>query len=483
MDQPLTLIVVSTIFDEIADKKFPEKVSNGILGLLKTLCEGPDQTWSSWEQISTAQRLRTAPLCKGYQARLQAADDRQAYLLTQVLPDAEAGDKPVEMVSASGAEGLACGEPALLVSDSVCDDVAGFSGKLAERQARNVLVLQSKYHLDRTRSSLDMIPMHADRSLYKFRLDSRYRALTRPWHASGSFLLFRVEDHDDALRVPSRSGSPHPEVRGLLRWQKAAPAGRTPSVTVSGKGRTSAAMRQLDLQDSEFEKLGIGSDLRPAVRSLKGPQDLDKVKNLYSDRQQFAVRELMKGLPPKQVRLEQKKRFGSDREESTDDEQSRTGGLPQYSVRRPPADSTQRNGKAEDAMANTGKTSDTNDAQPRILKVSHLLKSVHEPAPLDLKSRQGRIHLRRLNCHELEEVARLTADCRKTDFKAAMALVRHTILACAVKPSGEALFEKEKQAGELDVELAIEIFEEAARLNGLETKRISACSDALRKIS
>ncbi len=476
---PITLFVADTICHDIGN--LPVHVAGGILKLLKDLCADPAHAKAALDPGAGPPGAYSLDMGKGWTIRILTKPDSREFLVTHAVPRHqpfagalhESTVRPRSMVFHPNA-------PTLAISGQVCEDIQRHS----PRWAVKVINLMVKFYEDPASDSLDHKSLHHSDDFYSIRLDGSNRGVTLKPAFPKPVELVHVGTHDSARRWIKERKATDLTVLGTVQMHHGTsrPAQalqrRTPA-------RAKAAHRELRLEDSTLRKLGIPDSLFRTVRSLRGPEDLARVRGLFSEQAMHAI----KGRMAKQTVGTIRRDWLALHPQGTD--VSRTLGVDQdqagsrYSfeafLASPDIESKERG----QTMAKEKGTSRAEENQAlKNLKAADLLQNGREPIPYTIEQLGGRIHLLKLPCRDLEKLAALTAACRKnTDFGPCMELVCHTVSVCAVDKAGKALFEKTKQVGDMALALALEIFEAAAELNGMDPKKAKIVSTALTRFS
>ena len=474
--KPITLFVADTICNDI--RNLPVHVAGGILKLLQDLCADPEYANAALDPLLESPGAYSLDLGKGWTARILTAPHSREFLITHVVP----GNQPFsgdfhEATVRPRSIAFHPNTPTLAITSQVCEDIQ----KHTPQWAVKVINVMVRFYEDPASKSLDHKPLHNGDDFYSIRLDSSNRGVTLKPAFPKPVELVHVSTHDKAQHWIKGRKATELTVLGTIQMRLS----KSDKVPRRGTtARAKAAHRKLRLEDSTLRKFGIPDSRFKTVRGLRGWEDWTKVRELFSDQAIHAIEGRMANKTVKTIRQEWLALHPQEAKppQPVDVEHPRVG--PRYSFEAHSANPDIESKEQEQIMAKAKGTPQTVSKNLKDLKAADLLKSTPNPFPHPIASLGGQIYLLKLPCRDLEKLAALAAECRKTtDFKSCMALVCHTIHVCAVDKVGKALFEKGKQVGDMDLNLALEIFEAAAELNGMDPKKAKGISMALTKFS
>ncbi len=474
--KPVTLFVAATICNDI--RNLPVYVAGDILKLLKDLCADPAYAHAVLEPLPGAPGVYALDMSKGWRARILTQPGTREFLVTHVVP----GKQPFSgdfYASARKSKPVAFhpNAPTLAITSQVCEDIQ----KHAPQWAVKVISLMVKFYEDPASEALDHKALHNCDDFYSIRLDGSNRGVTLKPAFPQPVELIHVGTHDSARRwIKGRKAAELP-VSGTLQIHYG-PSRSVPVLQRRTAARVPAAHRELRLEDSTLRKFGIPDNLFRTVRRLRGPEDLALVRGLFSDQALFAIEGRMAKQTVGTIRRNWLALHPPEADVSPKVEEAQVS--PRYSFEVLPTHPDVKSKEKKRTMAQAKTAPPSPNHTLKNLKAADLLQNGTDPVPYTIESLGGQIHLLKLSCRDLEKLAVLTAACRKnTDFKSYMELVCHTVAVCAVDKDGETLFEKTKQVGNMDLCLALEIFEAAAALNGMDPKKAKLISTALTKFS
>ncbi len=477
-DNPITLFVADTICDDIGN--LPVHVAEGILKLLHDLCVDPEHVQTHLKPLGGSPEAYSLDIGKGWATRIVHQPDSREFLVTHVVPENQpfAGDFHAS-TGRAGAVAFHPDAPTLAIANQVCDDIRKHSPQWAVK----VINLMVKFYEDPLSEALAHKSLYNSDAFYSIRLDGSNRGVTLKPAFPKPVALVHVGTHDSAPRWIKGRKAPQLTVLGTVQMRcmssRSVEARRRRTTA-----RAKAAHRELRLEDSTLRKLGIPDSLFKTVRSLRSPEDLARVSGLFSEQALHALQGRMA-----------KKTVGALRREwqvlhPPKTQVSRTGETdpaqvgPRYSFEAVTTSSDLESKEKAQTMTKAKEAAPAEKKPLKHLKAANLLKSGMEPVPHHIERLGGQIYLLKLPCRDLEKLAALSAACQKpTDFGPCMALVCHTVSVCAVDKAGKALFEKSKQVGDMDPRLALEIFEAAAGLNGMDPKKTNRVRTTLTKFS
>ena len=475
--KPITLFVADTICHDIGN--LPVHVAGGILKLLQDLCADPAYAKAALDPLPGSPRAYSLPMGKGWTTRILTKPDSREFLVTHVVP----GHQPFAGVfheSTVRPRSMAFhpNAPTLAITSQACEDIQRHSPRWAVK-AINLMV---RFYEDPASESLDHKSLHNSDDFYSIRLDGSNRGVTLKPAFPKPVELIHVGPHDSARRWIKGRKATALTVLGTIQMHHGS---FRPAKALQRRITARAAHRELQLEDSTLRKLGIPDSLFKTVRSLGSPEDLARVRELFSEQAIHAINGRMAKQTVGTIRRNwlalHPQETDVSRTLGTDQDQASSRYSFEAFLASPDIESKERG----QIMANKQGTSRAEENKTlKNLKAADLLKSGTEPIPHTIERLGGQIHLLKLPCRELEKLAALTAECRKnTDFGPCMELVCHTVSVCAVDKAGKALFEKTKQVGDMDLGLALEIFEAAAELNGMDPKKAKIVSTALTRFS
>lgn len=475
---PTTLFVVDTICHDIGN--LPMHVAGGILRLLQKLCADPENASAAFKPLPGFSKAYSWDMGRGWKARILAEPASQAFLVTHVMPSHQpfTGNFHTPTVRRP-AIAFHPNAPSLAITSQVCEDIQRHEAQWAVK----VLNLMVKFYANPAAGSHDHKSLYYSQDFYVIRLDGGNRGVTLKPNFPRPVELVHVGLHDSVENWIRRRKAAELAIPGTIqmypRLARSIPTSRRGVTT-----RIKAAHKRLRLKDSTLWKLGIPNNLFKTVRSLRGPADLAKVRGLFPPQALHAIEGRMAertvGAIQRDWQALHPLRLGLP----SPAKEVQNPVSPRYSFEVSLASPKSESKETVQFMAKEKDTSQTEGGDLKNLKAVDLLQASSAPQPFAIEGLEGQIYLLKLPCRDLEKLAALAAECRKsTDFTVCMKLVCHTVGVCAVDKTGKALFEKTKQVGGMELELALKIFRAAAVLNGMDSKKVQAISMTLCKFS